>query len=196
MTYQVTWRSRSLKLRLAAGSSRFWRSSSISTLLLQPFAIAMSHSSGSTTLSSSNLSNTMSSPVTLDSIPAEILQRIASFSDSESVLALIKVNRYIHRTCFDSQVFKSILRNRNGCGGKPWDCELFDTVSTSDLARLALADLRARTWLDPTEKEEYNEKKADNENRDQRWVIFQSFLLRKSFISEEIQPSISINSLP
>lgn len=42
-----------------------------------------------------------------------------------------------------------MITNRNGLGGKPENCEFIaNMTSTSDLARLALADLRGRTRLD------------------------------------------------
>lgn len=91
----------------------------------------------------------MASQISLDSFPPEIIQRVASFSSCESVLALIKVNRYLHQTCYDNAVFRTVIRNGNGYGiVKAWDCDLIsDSTSTSDLARLALADSHARAWL-------------------------------------------------
>ena len=92
----------------------------------------------------------MGSPrIKLDLLPAEIIQRIASFSSCESVLALLEVNRMLYKTCNDALVFKSIIKNGSGHGVlKPWKCDLISqSTSTSTLARLALADSRARTWL-------------------------------------------------
>jgi F-box-like len=84
----------------------------------------------------------------MDNLPPETLQRIASFSSCESVLALIQVSRHFYKTIYDRAVFRSVILNRNGCGGKRWDCAFIrDITSTADLARLALADFRARTWL-------------------------------------------------
>ncbi|PMD12868.1 hypothetical protein NA56DRAFT_652142 [Hyaloscypha hepaticicola] len=92
----------------------------------------------------------MGSPrIKLDLFPAEVIQRIASFSSCESVLALLQVNRILYKTCNDALVFKSIIENGSGHGVlKPWKCDLISqSTSTSTLARLALADSRARTWL-------------------------------------------------
>jgi len=90
----------------------------------------------------------------MNTLPPETLQRIASHSSCDSVLALIRVSRHFYNTCYDKAVFKAVIRNGNGCGGKLWDCAFIaDITSTSDLARLALADFRARTWLNETEIE-------------------------------------------
>ena len=92
--------------------------------------------------------------IKLDLFPTEIIQRIASFSSCESVLALLKVNRQLYKICNDGLVFRSIIRNGNGHGvSKPWACDLLSqTTSTFNLARLALADSRARAWLASIER--------------------------------------------
>jgi len=86
-------------------------------------------------------------PLKLDSLPVEIIQRIASNGPSESALTLSRTNRCLSRACNDRQVFKSILRNRNGFGGPNWiPVPLSSDAPTSSWARYALADSRAGQW--------------------------------------------------
>ncbi len=94
-----------------------------------------------------------SSPIQLDSIPVEIIQRIASFSPCESVLALLRVNRRLYKACNDDAVFKAVIRNGNGQNIiQPWDSDLLSqTASRSGWARFALADSRARRWIAPAQ---------------------------------------------
>lgn len=88
----------------------------------------------------------------MKTLPPELLQRVASFSSFESVLALIKVNRQFHRICYDKIVFTRVIENANGLGGEQWNCGfLAELTSVSDLACFALADLKARTWLETLE---------------------------------------------
>ncbi|KAE9373734.1 hypothetical protein N431DRAFT_466006 [Stipitochalara longipes BDJ] len=104
----------------------------------------------------------------MNTLPSETLQRIASFSSCESVLALVRVSRHFYKTCYDKAVFKAVIRNQNGCGGKPWNCAFITAItSTSDLARLALADFRGRTWLDDTEVERDGSEEKEAENKEQ-----------------------------
>ena len=82
-----------------------------------------------------------------DDLPVEIIQRIASHGSCESALALARVSRTLHRACNDRQVFKAILRNRNGYGGPSWDnVPLSNDSSTLSWARYALADSIAGEW--------------------------------------------------
>lgn len=108
----------------------------------------------------------MGSPqIKLDLFPAEIIQRIASFSSCESVLALLQVNRILYKTCNDALVFRSIIKNGSGHGVlKPWNCDLISqSTSISTLARLALADSKARTWLTGIELRARNEELLGSE---------------------------------
>jgi hypothetical protein len=89
----------------------------------------------------------------LDLLPAEIIQRIASFSPYESVFALLIVNRRLHQTCDDIVVFRAVIKNGSGYGVETsWKCDLiFQSSSKSTLARLALADSLARAPGDITD---------------------------------------------
>jgi hypothetical protein len=94
----------------------------------------------------------MSSSLTLDTLPVEVIQRIAGCSTAESVLNLLKVNRKLHSACDDDLVFKAVIRNGNGHPtATPWNINSFSHTQTG-WARLAIADSRARAW--PSSKEE------------------------------------------
>lgn len=85
----------------------------------------------------------------LDTLPIELLRRICSFGLCESALTLLKVNRRLHQACNDRQVFKSIIENRNGYGGKCWTyLPLTLSSSVENWARYALADSKARRLMD------------------------------------------------
>lgn len=88
--------------------------------------------------------NTSAMPVRLDCLPVEVIQRIASYGACESVLTLTRVNKTLCTACNDRQVFRAILRNRNGYGGPRWDnIPLSNDSPTSSWARYALADSKA-----------------------------------------------------
>ena len=53
-------------------------------------------------------------PLALDSLPVEIIRRIAMFASFESVYALLKVNHKLYKSCYDPIVFRAICKNRNG----------------------------------------------------------------------------------
>ena len=100
---------------------------------------------------------TASLTLSLDALPAELLQRIASFGPCESALALSKANKRIRHACNDRQVFISILKNRNDCLGPEWfPRHLASDAPTSSWARCALADTKARSWS-TQEMTDYNE---------------------------------------
>ncbi len=81
----------------------------------------------------------------LDTLPAEILQRIASGGSCEDVLTLSRVNRTLNRVCYSLHVFRSLIKNLNGYGGAEWHhCPLASADSTAAWARYALADSKAR----------------------------------------------------
>ncbi len=87
-------------------------------------------------------------PLKLDGLPIEIIQCIASHGLCEAALTLSHVNRSLYKACSDRQVFKSIIKNRNGHGGPNWDImPLSDGSPTSSWARYALADSMARRWI-------------------------------------------------
>lgn len=87
----------------------------------------------------------------LDSLPAEIIKRIASFSPTTSVLALFLVNRRLRAVCNDVMVFRSIISHQNNQDNQYLrDNEEGDwspPPTTTEHARYALADLRAREWV-------------------------------------------------
>lgn len=81
----------------------------------------------------------------LDTLPAEILQRIASGGSCEDVLTLSRVNRTLNRVCYSLHVFRSVIQKLNGYGGAEWHhCPLTSADSTAAWARYALADSKAR----------------------------------------------------
>jgi hypothetical protein len=86
----------------------------------------------------------------LDSLPTELVQRIAIFSSCEDVLALLKVNRRLYEACSHHSVFRAILENGQSQQVEdPWDLTfLVGNMSASDWARFALADARAWSWLE------------------------------------------------
>lgn len=84
----------------------------------------------------------------LDSLPVEILQRIASYGPCESALALLRVSKAFHGACNNRHVFKSILIDCNGFGGPPWrSIPLSAESPTSSWARYAFADSKAKQLL-------------------------------------------------
>jgi len=114
---------------------------------------------------SSYAAKAMSSvPLKLDTLPAEIIKRIASWAPCESVLALLRVNRRLYRECNDHVVFKNVIMNRSGIGSEPvWDISfLSGNTSASDCARFALADALAWKLVARCRFEE----SEDNSNRD------------------------------
>jgi len=81
----------------------------------------------------------------LDTLPAEILHRIASDGSCEDVLTLSRVNRTLNRFCYSLHVFRSVIKNQNAYGGAEWQgCPLTSTDNTASWARYALADSKAR----------------------------------------------------
>lgn len=81
----------------------------------------------------------------LDTLPAEILERIASDTSCQDVLALSKVNRTFNRVCYSVHVFKSMIEVGNGYGDANWQCyALTNDDSTATWARYALVDSIAR----------------------------------------------------
>lgn len=81
----------------------------------------------------------------LDTLPAEILERIASDTSCQDVLALSKVNRTLNRVCYSVHVFKSMIEGSNGYGDANWQCYgLTNADGTAAWARYALADSMAR----------------------------------------------------
>jgi hypothetical protein len=45
----------------------------------------------------------------LDSLPTELIQRIASYLDATSVLQLLSVNRTLSQACWDKHVFQAVI---------------------------------------------------------------------------------------
>jgi hypothetical protein len=87
----------------------------------------------------------------LDTLPVEIIQRIASCGPCESALALGKVCSTLHRACNNRFVFKSIIDNGNGRSfeNDDWQCTAVTSqCSTSECARWALADSQARQLVE------------------------------------------------
>jgi len=85
-----------------------------------------------------------SSSLKLDSLPIEILRRIATFSPCEAILALMEVSRILHRSCNDRLVFKSIIDYHNKRRSlKLQGPKLTIESPTSSWARYALADSKA-----------------------------------------------------
>jgi len=79
----------------------------------------------------------------LDTLPVEIIRRIAAHGPCQSALALLKVNRALHHSCNDQLVFKSIINNGNGPSREmpAWYCTALTLRSpVSSWARYALAD--------------------------------------------------------
>jgi hypothetical protein len=105
----------------------------------------------------------------LDSLPTELIQRIALFSSCEDVLALLKVNRRLHEACSHHSVFRAILENGQSQQVKdPWDLTfLTGNMSASDWARFALADARAWGWP-KTQKSLFPEFGLDKYNKSQK----------------------------
>jgi hypothetical protein len=82
----------------------------------------------------------------LDTLPVEIIQRIAAFGPCESTLTLLKVNRKIHVACNNSFVFRSIIESGNDSSTDLpiWRCvPLSLDIPASSWARYALADSKA-----------------------------------------------------
>lgn len=117
----------------------------------------------------------VSSTPRLDSLPPEILKRIATHSPTDSLLVLISVSRQFYATLHDPAVYKAVIRNGNThaptcvdrtptpwlvrswdvdfnynltqMGGK-WDLSFLpSSTPVTTYARWALADLRAREWI-------------------------------------------------
>jgi len=123
----------------------------------------------------------MSSPLTLDSLPVEVIQRIAGYSTAESVLNLLKVNRKLYSTCDDDLVFKAVIRNGNGDpAATPWNIDSLSHIKTG-WARLAIADARARCWANVKPDHEYYSQ-LSRENI-LKWVA-QLIALRHPLISD------------
>jgi hypothetical protein len=79
----------------------------------------------------------------LDTLPVEIIRRIAAHGPCQSALALLKVNRALHYACNDQLVVKSIINNGNGPSREMpvWHCTALTLQSPiSSWARYALAD--------------------------------------------------------
>jgi hypothetical protein len=105
----------------------------------------------------------------LDSLPTELIQRIALFSSCEDVVALVKVNRRLHEACSHHSVFRAILENGQSQQVQgPWDLTfLTGNTSASDWARFALADARAWSWL-KIQKSLFLEFNLDTYNKSQK----------------------------
>ncbi|KAL6720920.1 hypothetical protein ACLMJK_000019 [Lecanora helva] len=92
---------------------------------------------------------TQSSNATFEKLPAELLQRIASLGPCESTLALAKVSKKVRDACNDRQVYIAVIKNCNGYEGSSWNSvPLTNESPLSSWARYALADSKARQWLD------------------------------------------------
>lgn len=85
--------------------------------------------------------------VRLDALPKELLSYIAVASDALSILRLSQTCRTIRSACYDSLVFRELLKDR--CSLWPTESLDFDAIETrcgkdaSLWARFALADQRA-----------------------------------------------------
>ncbi|KAH8834348.1 hypothetical protein DL96DRAFT_1810638 [Flagelloscypha sp. PMI_526] len=81
----------------------------------------------------------------LDTLPLELVQKIASSLPCPSNLALCRVNSRLREGCYVTLVFHNIIKNGNGTGRVPpwkWPAEVYQNYSTNAWARLALADYR------------------------------------------------------
>ena len=85
-----------------------------------------------------------------NSLPAEILQRVASFSNAETALSLMLCNKKLNSAVWDPFIFRDIISNSNGHShslDQAWDVSFLPTSTpTSVLVRYAVADSKARSW--------------------------------------------------
>lgn len=104
----------------------------------------------------------------LDTLPSEIIKRIAACSPFESVLALLKTNRRLHQECNDHLVFKDIIENGNGLNTMPlWDISfLSGNTSASECAHFAFADSMARKFVASVRHENKTEDPNSNTQGD------------------------------
>jgi hypothetical protein len=93
-------------------------------------------------------------PIPLDSLPQEILARIASSGPAESVLALAKTCRTLYRACYDTLVFKAVIECQRPLWQEPKMLDVptlsryIRSEDTQAWARFAVADQRAMEFRD------------------------------------------------
>ncbi|KAH8655019.1 hypothetical protein BGZ60DRAFT_152107 [Tricladium varicosporioides] len=84
----------------------------------------------------------------IQSLPLEIIKRIASFVPCDSVFNLLRASRRLHNACNDHLVFKQIINFSNSRNGARWDTGILPhLMSTSHCSKLAVADKMAWSWL-------------------------------------------------
>jgi hypothetical protein len=89
------------------------------------------------------------SPHRLDSLPVEVIHRIASHGPFTSTISLLQVNRTLCYACNDWTVFQGIIANNaNDTSRRPtWDLTPLIQSEKSFWARYAYADLKAAQFL-------------------------------------------------
>jgi hypothetical protein len=93
-------------------------------------------------------------PISLDCLPQEILARIACSGPAESVLALSKTCRTLHRACYDTLVFKAIIEYQRPLWSEskmldiPTLSRYIGPKDTQAWARFAVAYQRAMEFRD------------------------------------------------
>jgi hypothetical protein len=93
-------------------------------------------------------------PIPLDSLPREILARIACSGPAESVLALAKTCRALYHACYDALVFKAVIEyqrplwNESKMLDIPTLSRYIGPKDTQAWARFAVADQRAMEFRD------------------------------------------------
>ena len=83
-------------------------------------------------------SNMTSSSVSLDTLPAEVVQILAASGPLESAIALIQVNKALRAACYDSLLFHTIINKTNDTTPLIRQLLTIDT-SVPILARYAVA---------------------------------------------------------
>ena len=86
-----------------------------------------------------------------DTLPVEIIRRIASNGPCRSALSLLRTSRRLHAAVDDLTVFQAIITNdANGSQKRlAWELPTFEQKSNKDLfARYALADQMSVEFMD------------------------------------------------
>jgi hypothetical protein len=88
-------------------------------------------------------------PYRLDSLPMEIIRRVASHGPFTSTISLLQVNRALYHACNDWTVFQGIIANNaNDSSRRPtWDLTSLIQSEKSFWARYAYADFKAAHFL-------------------------------------------------
>ncbi|KAH6665483.1 hypothetical protein B0J14DRAFT_232591 [Halenospora varia] len=84
----------------------------------------------------------------IQSLPLEIVRRIASFVPCDSIFNLLKASRRLHDACNDHLVFKQIIDFSNSRNGTRWNTGILPhNTSASHCSRFAVADMMAWSWV-------------------------------------------------